>query len=339
MAFSATFYARSVTFSSASADMNVQKSTTITTLRFVETDRSQLSFTYNGGKADPDTQVYVNGSTTPTTFIVEYTGLIPNDTRYSSVGGIDLRGKQIVTVTIGSQKYFFFMDPAIGASTMQAFPSGMVAVTSKVTSGQPLYLCFVAGTRIDTPSGPVRVETLREGDLVCTLDGPPAPLRLRLERRLSGAEVAERPEVTPIRIPAHALGRGLPAQDLLLSPQHRLWLSGWQVELLFAQPAVLVAARHLALAGIGPVPAPDGVHYVHLLFDRHEVVIAEGMPCESWQPATAALDVLTVAERDRFLSRFSDSERAAFLSRPDAALSLKAGEGLALSTMLGKRAA
>lgn len=256
------------------------------------------------------------------------------------MNGVDLRGEEIIVVTLSTgQKFVFFTDPAISMATLQAFPNGAVPITNKITSGPPLFMCFAAGTLIDTPKGPVPVETLREGDAVTCLDAPPAPLRLVVGRRFSGADLARTPDLAPVRIPAHAMGRGLPARDLFLSPQHRIWLEGWQVDLMFARPAVLVAAKHLHFGGIGPVPAKGGVDYYHLLFDRHEVVLANGLPCESWQPAAAALDVLTNAERDRFLSIFTEGERQDFLTRPDAALSLKSGEGLALSALLGKRAA
>lgn len=339
---SATFLARGANFNASNADLNVRSlaQVPITSLTFVETDSSALSFTYNGGLADPDTFVFVNGSTTPMTFTVDFTGTIPDDSKYANINGVDLRGEEVVVLTLANgQKYVFFTDPAISLATLQAFPNGAVPIANKVTAGPPLFLCFTAGTLIATPDGPAPAESLREGDHVTCLDGSAARVRLAVNRKVTAHELAARPDIAPIRIPAHALGHGLPARDLLLSPQHRVWLDGWQVELMFGQPAVLVPAKHLHFGGIGPVPARDGVHYVHLLFDRHEVVLAEGLPCESWQPADAALDVLSGAERDRFLSIFTEAERRHFLTRPDAALSLKAGEGLALSAMLGKRAA
>lgn len=342
MVTSATYFARGANYNSSNADLNVRSlsQVRVTSLTFLETDGGALSFTYNGGLPDPDTFVFVNGSTEPLTFTVDYTGTIPNELKFSSVNGVDLRGAEIVTVTLSTgQKFFFFTDPTISSATLSAFPNGAVAITNMVTAGPPMFLCFVAGTLIDTPLGPVAVDALREGQLVTCLDGPPAPVRLAIRRRVTAAEIAARPAIAPIRIPAHALGRGTPARDLFLSPQHRIWLQGWQVELMFGQPAVLIPAKHLRMGGIGPVPAPQGVDYVHLLFDRHEVVMAEGLPCESWQPAAAALDVLTDAERDRFLSVFTEAERHHFLTRPDAAPSLKAGEGLALSGMWTARAA
>lgn len=336
-----TFFSRGANLS-GNGSLNVRSlsQVQVTSLTFVETDSSALSFTYNNGLPDPDTFVFVNGSTTPTTFTVEFSGTIPDDPKYASVNGVDLRGQEVVVVTLSSgQRLFFFTDPTISSATLAAFPNGPLALTNKITSGAPLYLCFGSGTLIATPDGAVRVETLREDDLVTTLDGPPARLRLVVNRMVSAAEIAASPDIAPIRIRAHALGHGLPTRDLDLSPQHRIWLAGWQVDLLFGQPAVLVATKHLSLGGIGPVPAPKDVHYVHLLFDRHEVVFANGLPCESWQPAAAALDVLTTAERDRFLSIFTEAERHHFLTRPDAALSLKPREGLALSDLLAARRA
>jgi hypothetical protein len=72
---------------------------------------------------------------------------------------------------------------------------------------------------------------------------------------------------------------------LTLSPQHRLLVSGWRAELLFGDPEVLVPA----LAFVGDraeqlSDLPDGVVYLHLLFDRHEIIRAEGADAESLLP-------------------------------------------------------
>ena len=132
--------------------------------------------------------------------------------------------------------------------------------------------CFAAGTRIATPAGEVPVERLRVGDMVLTASGP---CRLRwAARRLCDATIA--PELRAVRVRAGALGDGLPRRDLLLSPQHALYLRGVLV------PAVaLVNGR-----GIRRDPATV-IQYHHIGFDRHTTVFAEGASTESYLPVSA----------------------------------------------------
>lgn len=46
------------------------------------------------------------------------------------------------------------------------------------------------------------------------------------------------------------------------------------------------------------------VTYVHLLFDRHEIVVANGVPSESFHPESPALDTLSERSRDEFFRLF-----------------------------------
>lgn len=142
--------------------------------------------------------------------------------------------------------------------------------------------CFTPGTRIATPDGPRPVENLRAGDLVLTLDHGPCPVRLALRTRLSAAQLRAAPNFVPVVIAQGSMGDGLPERDLLVSPQHRMLLRGPLCELLFAEPEVLAAASHLPWARTArPQDVAHGVEYIHLLFDRHEILLAEGAATES----------------------------------------------------------
>jgi Hint domain len=75
--------------------------------------------------------------------------------------------------------------------------------------------CFVAGTRICTPSGEKAVETLRTGDIVTTSDGRSVSIKAY------STTVANATEVTaPYVVAAHSFGRNAPPADLHLSPLH-----------------------------------------------------------------------------------------------------------------------
>lgn len=136
--------------------------------------------------------------------------------------------------------------------------------------------CFVAGTAILTPTGEVAVETLHPGDLVMTHDDGPQPLRW-IGRRTVEAEG----EFAPIHIRANTFG---PHRELRLSPLHRVMIRDSLAELLFGETEVLVAAKDLVNdRSVRPVPGGQ-VEYVHLLFDRHQVIFSEGLATESFLP-------------------------------------------------------
>ncbi|MDO5369385.1 Hint domain-containing protein [Paracoccus sp. (in: a-proteobacteria)] len=142
--------------------------------------------------------------------------------------------------------------------------------------------CFATGTLIETGDGPRPVHLLRVGDLVRTRDHGLQPLRWLGGRRLSAAGLAANPSLNPIRIAAGALGPGMPLRDLVLSPQHRILVRSAIAERMTGSTEVLIAAVHLVgHPGIERVPAEDGIGYWHLMFDRHEIVFAEGAEAES----------------------------------------------------------
>lgn len=149
-------------------------------------------------------------------------------------------------------------------------------------------VCFTAGTRIATPAGWRPVEAIRPGDLVETRDHGPQPVRWVGARSLSPFETLALPRLRPIRLAAGALGPGRPLRPLRLSPQHRVL-----VDLGPGTGEVLVAAKHLApRSGIARDDRLAPVTYHHLLFDRHEVLTAEGLGCESLLPGPVALALL-----------------------------------------------
>ncbi|VDC32998.1 Hint domain-containing protein [Pseudogemmobacter humi] len=161
--------------------------------------------------------------------------------------------------------------------------NGGVAVSSDMlvfeTTG---VVCFARGTRILTPRGEIAVEALRAGDLVTTLDAGPQVLRWIGSRRIGAAELAADPGLIPVRIRAGSLGQGLPRRDLTVSPQHRILLRSRIVERMTGEPEVLLAAKHMTgLDGLEVVGDCRGVEYFHLLFDRHQILFAEGAPAES----------------------------------------------------------
>jgi Ca2+-binding RTX toxin-like protein len=191
-------------------------------------------------------------------------------------------------------------------------------------------VCFTAGTQIMTGRGPVAVEALLPGDLVQTRDHGLQPLRWVGMRSVSGAEIRAKPELQPVRIGLGALGGAGPARSMLVSPQHRVLIEGAKAEMYFGESEVLVPAKHLVgTAEVTRALPADGVTYVHILFDQHELVLSEGIWTESFQPAERTLSTLDVAARDEVLQLFPELavDADAF---PAARLSLKAHEARVL---------
>jgi hypothetical protein len=193
--------------------------------------------------------------------------------------------------------------------------------------------CFVPGTLIDTPNGPRTVETLQPGDLVLTRDHGPQPLRWVGRLWLSAADLGSHPKHRPVRIHAGSLGDGLPIRPLVLSPQHRILVSGWRSELLFGEVEVLVPA--LAMVGDRADRVADqsnGILYLHLLFDGHEIIRAEGAEVESLLPdwaSRANLPPALKAELEDLVSRMEPGKGPHDAGAARSCLTLREGRLLA----------
>lgn len=136
--------------------------------------------------------------------------------------------------------------------------------------------CYAAGTRILTDRGEVPVESLRAGDMLVTLGLGGSwlrPVRWVGHRRVDTRRHARPGAVNPVRLRAGALGAGVPYRDLLVSPDHALYLDG-----------VLVPASALVNGETIRQEAPAGgrITYFHIELDCHDVILADGAPAESW---------------------------------------------------------
>ena len=167
--------------------------------------------------------------------------------------------------------------------------------------------CFTAGTRIHTPKGYVDIGTLRVGDSVTTADWGAKPIRWIGRRRLDQREMSRNAGLRPVRILAGALGQNLPKRDLLVSRQHRMLVSSRVAERMFGRHEVLISAIKLtALPGIFVDQDVPQVEYIHLLFDDHHLLLAEGAPSESLYLGSEAQKALSPEGRAEIERLFPD---------------------------------
>lgn len=167
----------------------------------------------------------------------------------------------------------------------------------------PGVICFTPGTWIATPAGARAVEALLPGDRVLTRDDGPQEVIWTGRRAFGAAELAAMPALRPIRIRAGALGGARPLRDLVVSPAHRILLRGPAAEALYNAPEVLVRAVDLLNdRTVLRDHAARSASYVHLLLERHQILLADGVETESFHPAHAALDALSPDQHAALLS-------------------------------------
>ena len=189
-------------------------------------------------------------------------------------------------------------------------------------------VCLTAGTEVLTPTGRRKIETLRPGDLVLTCDHGAQPLRWVGRRTMVAADFERDPRHLPIRIRAGALGHDMPRCDLLVSPQHRILLASPIAARMFDSREVLVPAKKLLnLPGIEVVEDCQEVTYMHLLFDQHEVIFAEGARVESLLTGRMALKAMDEEQREEIAAIFPEVLEEDF--RPVAARLLPPGNRIA----------
>ncbi|MFG6500347.1 MULTISPECIES: Hint domain-containing protein [unclassified Sulfitobacter] len=166
--------------------------------------------------------------------------------------------------------------------------------------------CFTPGTKIATPRGEVPVEALQVGDRVITRDNGIQTIRWVGAREMTGAEFEMAAHLKPVLIRKGALGNDLPERDMMVSPNHRVLVANEKTALYFEEREVLVAAKHLTgMEGIDVVEV-SGTSYIHVMFDRHEVILSDGTWTESFQPGDMSLAGIGEEQRQEIFELFPE---------------------------------
>ena len=220
--------------------------------------------------SDGGTEVVASGGVASETVVssggtIDLPGLI-----FTSGGSVELNQNLVVTVTEGGSVY---QQQLSGTYTGLAFQAAQDSGTGTlITLESSTAPCYVTGTRILTRRGKVAVEDLNLGDMVLTLGGGARPIIWLGRRRINIVRHPAPRLVWPIRVRAGAIEERAPLRDLLLSPDHALYVDG-----------VLLPVR-LLVNGVSIVTetACRAVTYHHIELDAHDLVFAEGQLAESY---------------------------------------------------------
>lgn len=132
--------------------------------------------------------------------------------------------------------------------------------------------CFVAGTRLATESGEVAVQSLRAGDRVrAVLTGRWEKVTWIGHRVVDCVRHPRKDQVWPVKVSAHAFGPCQPGRDLWLSPHHAVYVNDVLIPIGLLINGTTI--RQIQLPAIA---------YWHVELPRHEVILAEGLPAESY---------------------------------------------------------
>lgn len=179
---------------------------------------------------------------------------------------------------------------------------------------------FTRGTHITMATGAqVPIEQLQIGDRVLTRDDGPQPVRWIGQSTLRASG-----EFAPIVIRAGTLNN---QGDLVVSPNHRLFVYQRRDKIDAGRPELLIRARHLINGDSVAIREGGFVDYFQLLFDHHHIVYAEGIAAESMLIDPRTRPALPCELLDRIGALLPDHDASglkgldvqkALLERPDA---------------------
>jgi hypothetical protein len=252
---------------------------------------------------------------------------------------LELPGARVTSVTLGGSALtvqtdagtYQFADvgylPGVAGYTAAVDPATDLAAVTFSAIAAP---CYCRGTRILTGRGDVAVEDLCVGDVVITHSGVARPVRWIGQRAIDCRRHARPEAVWPIRIARGAFGDGLPGRDLWLSPDHAVFTAG-----------VLIPARYLVNGATIAQQPRRRVHYFHVELDSHDILLAEGLPAESFldtgNRGAFSNDRGAVMAHADFARRVWQAEGCAELVTRGAALTAAKAGLLARAAALGHR--
>lgn len=160
------------------------------------------------------------------------------------------------------------------------------------------FACFTAGTKIKTALGERLIETIAVGDRVMTRDHGLQPVRWTGTRTVPALH-----DMAPIAFEAGTLGC---SERLLVSPNHRMLISGAMAELVSGNDEMLISAKQLVNGRTVRRISGGFVTYIHIMFDYHEVIWANDCPSESFFAGDQAIATLDTDQAREILAIFPE---------------------------------
>jgi len=221
-----------------------------------------------------------SGSSTPFVFDPTLDNLAIGATKNSSTGAseITLGTLAIHSASLNTSSGVLTVTVGTGTTAYQFDTSETGGYTSSdkaFFSGSNVWLdvaCFAAGTRILTARGEVAVNDLVEDEPIVLANGGQLAVKWIGHTRIDLARHPHPDKAAPVRIRRNAFGENLPHRDLVVSPDHCLFVDGKLI------PAKLLI-NDMTIVQERDTPV---VTYYHVELDRHAVLLAEGLPAESY---------------------------------------------------------
>jgi hypothetical protein len=226
-----------------------------------------LTGTAASGFDDSIVGLDVAGTLTPTNLV----HILGDKTVTVASGQIGFSTTGTVTLSDGAVLHLSGITNTSGPWFVNTAPDGSGTGTEVFLST----VCYAAGTHILTATGERVIESLLRGDIVLTLsDGQLSarPVTWVGHRRIDLTRHPRPETVAPVRVQRGAIADNMPHTDLLLSPDHAIFVDGR-----------LICARQLANGTtIRPERGWTVVDYYHVELDRHAILLAQGLPAESY---------------------------------------------------------
>lgn len=172
-------------------------------------------------------------------------------------------------------------------------PNGTGVFTDGIV---PYVACFMRGSYLETDIGEIKIEDLKIGDLVKTVHHGLQPIRWIGSQKIEG-----KGKFAPILFKKHAVNN---SRDLMVSPQHRMFVDNAFNELYFGDSEKLIVAKHMVNGKNIFQVEMDEVEYFHVLFDHHEIVYSSGAQSESFHPGKENLEGLSQETRNEIFEIF-----------------------------------
>jgi hypothetical protein len=244
------------------------------TIAFTET---QQYFGLLWGTIDAaNTLTFYNGTTA--VYTITGQNLITNNGATSGKGSLYVSVNiptgytSVVASQASSSPAFEFADVTYSSETTSNQSTTGTSTTVVVDNSSGVPLCFLAGTRIATARGEVEVQALKAGDLVLTAQGQAVPVRWIGVKTVS-ALFSDPLRLMPVRIKAGAIAENMPKRDLLVSPEHAMFIGG-----VLVQAGAMVNGTSISRES----DMPQRFTYYHVELADHALILAEGAPAETF---------------------------------------------------------